>query len=92
MSRFKWCAEYFSTLAARQCVRREIIEADNAYMAQKMAKARLGTCKRVGVRRVATAAPVRIVYADTQRSAKAPMATIIAALTRAVGAPRRTLA
>jgi hypothetical protein len=63
MARFKWHADYFDGPETAGCVRRTIIQADNAGEAEKMAEARLGLCKRVEVRRVATAAPVRVVYA-----------------------------
>jgi hypothetical protein len=89
MAKFKWHADYFSARESGQCVRREILEAQNACMAEILAKARLGACKRVEVRRAATPAPIRIVHADTERRAKAPMATIIAAaLVRAVSTGR----
>jgi hypothetical protein len=63
MARFKWHADYFDGPQTAGCVRRTIIHADNACEAEKMAEARLGLCQRVEVRRVATAAPIRIVYA-----------------------------
>jgi len=69
MARFKWHADYFDGCETPECVRRTIIQADNACEAEKMAEARLGLCKRVEIRRVATAAPVRIVYArETPRN------------------------
>jgi hypothetical protein len=67
MARFKWHADYFDGCGTTECVRRTIIQADNACEAEKMAEARLGLCKRVEVRRMATAAPVRIVYAHEAR-------------------------
>lgn len=66
MTKFRWHADYFDDFASGRCVRRTIIEADNACHAEKSAKARMGGCKRVEVRRVATAAPIRIAYAPEQ--------------------------
>jgi hypothetical protein len=75
MARFKWHADYFDGRATAECVRRTIIQADNACEAEKIAQARLGLCKRVEVRRVATAAPVRIVYAHEAPSSRLTAAT-----------------
>jgi len=63
MAKFRWHADYFDGLTSAQCVRRAIIQADNAGAAEKIAKAQMGLCERVEVRRVATAAPVRVIYA-----------------------------
>ena len=61
MARFRWHADYFDALQAGRCVRRSIIPADNAGEAEKMARAGMGACLRVEIRRVATAAPVRVI-------------------------------
>ena len=73
MARFRWHADYFDDLASTQCVRRAIIDADNACAAEKIATAQMGLCERVEVRRVATAAPVRVIYArEAPRTKIAP--------------------
>ena len=61
MARFRWHADYFDALQAGRCVRRSIIPADNAGEAEKVARAGMGACLRVEIRRVATAAPVRVI-------------------------------
>jgi hypothetical protein len=63
MARFRWHADYFDGPEGDHCVRREIISADNAGEAEKMAVAGMGSCARVEVRRVGTAAPVRVLCA-----------------------------
>jgi hypothetical protein len=63
MARFRWHADYFDGLQSSRCVRRAIIPADNAGEAERIAEAQMGSCARVEVRRVATAAPVRVIYA-----------------------------
>jgi hypothetical protein len=77
MARFKWHADYFDGPATTKCVRRTIIQADNACEAEKMAEARMELCKRVEVRRVATAAPVRIVYAREAPSSELTATEVI---------------
>jgi hypothetical protein len=64
MARFRWHADYFDTLQSGRCVRRAIIPADNAGEAGRIARAQMGSCVRVEVRRVATAAPVRVIFAS----------------------------
>ena len=78
MARFKWHADYFDGPETAGCVRRTIIQADNACEAERMAEARMGLCKRVEVRRVATAAPVRVVYARHAPSTVLAAPTVIA--------------
>ena len=63
MARFRWHADYFDGPEGGHCVRREIISADNAGEAEKLALAAMGACIRVEVRRVGTAAPVRVLSA-----------------------------
>jgi hypothetical protein len=63
MARFRWHADYFAEPEGGNCVRRDIISADNAGEAEKLALAGLGACARVEVRRVGTAAPVRVLCA-----------------------------
>jgi len=48
------------------CVRKTIIEADYGDEAEKIAKAQMGHCDRVEVKRVATSAPARVIYAAKQ--------------------------
>jgi hypothetical protein len=66
MAKFKWHADYFDDGTSGRCVRRAIIEADNACHAEKSAKAQMGLCKRVEVRRMATVSPIRIAYAHEE--------------------------
>jgi hypothetical protein len=87
MARFKWHADYFEGRGTAECVRRAIIEADNACEAEKMAEARMGLCKRVEIRRVATAAPVRIVYAREALSSEPTAAEVISFRANTLTAP-----
>jgi hypothetical protein len=65
--RFNWHAEFFDGPVDRpQPDRRTVIQADNADEAEKIARSQMGTSKRVEVRRAATTAPVRTVYAREQ--------------------------
>jgi hypothetical protein len=64
MARFRWHADYFDALHSGRCVRRSIIPADNAGEAEKIARADMRSCLRVEVRRVATAAPIRVIRAS----------------------------
>jgi hypothetical protein len=81
MARYKWHADYFDHPTSLRCVRRATVEADNAGEAEKIAKAGMGFCKRLEVRRVATTAPVRIVYARDEPRTKSLSAAEIIALT-----------
>jgi hypothetical protein len=85
MTRFRWHADYFDGLQSSRCVRRAIIPADNAGEAERIAEAQMGSCVRVEVRRVATAAPVRVIYA-AQAAAPASQPTGIFSLA-AIAAP-----
>jgi hypothetical protein len=87
MARFKWHADYFDGRETAACVRRTIIQADNAGEAEKMAEARLGLFKRVEVRRMATAAPVRIVYAREAPSSGLTAAEVISFRANVLTAP-----
>jgi hypothetical protein len=69
MARFRWHADYFDGPEGGHCVRREIISADNAGEAERLALAALGACVRVEVRRVGTAAPVRVLFARSPGAA-----------------------
>jgi hypothetical protein len=70
MVRFNWHADYFDALDnGVRSVRRAIIQADNADAAEKIAKGQMGLFKRVDIRRVATAAPVRTVYSHVRLGA-----------------------
>jgi hypothetical protein len=57
MAKFKWHADYFDDVTSGRCVRRAIIEADNACHAEKSVKAQMGLSARVEVWRVATTSP-----------------------------------
>jgi hypothetical protein len=65
MPRFKWHAHYFDGIEGK-AVRKTIIDADYGDEAEKMAKAQMGLCERVEVKRVATSAPARVIYAARQ--------------------------
>jgi len=72
MARFKWHADYFEHRdGSARAARSEMIAADNADEAETIARAGMGACARVEVRRVATAAPVRVVYARAERDPRA---------------------
>ena len=71
MARFRWHADYFDGPEGVHCVRRDIISADNAGEAEKIALTGMGSCTRVEVRRVATAAPVRVIHASKAEPATA---------------------
>lgn len=71
MARFRWHADYFERRdGLGRAVRNEIIQADNADEAAKIARSEMGSCARVDVRRLATAAPVRVIYACDERVAR----------------------
>ena len=63
MARYRWHADYFDGDKAVRSVRSTVIQADNADDAVKFARAEIGACQRVEVRRASTAAPVRVIYA-----------------------------
>jgi hypothetical protein len=63
VGKYRWHAEYFLNTGSLACTKRTIIEADNACEAEKAAKAQMGQFARVEVRRVATAAPIRVIHA-----------------------------
>ncbi|WP_158812709.1 hypothetical protein [Methylocapsa sp. S129] len=71
MARFKWRADCFDGVdKAVRSVRTATIQADNADEAAKIAKAHMGSCKRVEVRRVATTAPAQVIYAREELAVK----------------------
>ena len=64
VAKFRWHAEYFDDLnTAARAVRRTTVEADNAADAEKIARAQMGLCQRVEIKRAATVAPPRVIYA-----------------------------
>jgi hypothetical protein len=82
MPRFKWHAHYFDGIDGdASCVRKTIIEADYGDEAEKIAQAQMGLCERVEVKRVATSAPARVIYAAKQAALKIPVLADIFALT-----------
>jgi hypothetical protein len=90
MARFKWHADYYDSVTQGRCVRRTIIEADNACQAEKDASAHMDGCRRVEVRRVATAAPIRVIHAQVEPRAGLPSPAELVALVagRPLGAER----
>lgn len=68
MARFKWHADYFDCSNTARASVSTIIQADNANDAARLARSALGVFKRVEVRRMGTAAPIRVAYAS-----KAPL-------------------
>jgi hypothetical protein len=69
MATFNWHADYFDLAEGIRSVRRAVIKADNADDAGKIARGQMGLCKRAEVRRAATGAPVRTIYAHERLSA-----------------------
>jgi hypothetical protein len=83
MAKFKWHADYFAGLDKMvPSVRKAMIQADNADDAEKIARAQMGSCMRVEVRRAATAAPVRVIYAHGASGGKIAPAPEILSLAR----------
>jgi hypothetical protein len=81
MARFRWHAYYFDGIDGdASCVRKTIIEADYGDEAEKMAKVQMGLCERVEVKRVATSAPARVIYAAKLAVLKIPPLAEIFAL------------
>jgi hypothetical protein len=71
MTTFNWHADYFDLAEGARSVRRAVIKADNADDAGKIARDQMGLCKRAEIRRAATAAPVRTIYAHEGINASA---------------------
>jgi hypothetical protein len=83
MAKFKWHADYFAGLdKTASSVRKAMIQADNADDAERIARAQMGSCMRVEVRRAATAAPVRVIYANGASGGKTPPTPEILSLAR----------
>jgi hypothetical protein len=77
MAKFNWHADFFDGLdSGLGSVRTVILKADNADEAERIARAQMGFCKRVEVRRAATAAPVRVIYGSKERGDKTHSADI----------------
>ena len=92
MTTFNWHADYFDDRAeGMRSVRRAVIKADNADDAAKIAKGQMGLCKRVEVRRAATAAPVRTIYAREGAGVKILSPADILSLATAHWAPNLDL-
>jgi hypothetical protein len=70
MARYRWHADYFDGDKAVRSIRSAVIQADNADDAAKIARAEMGACRRVEVRRAATTAPVRVIYAREESVAE----------------------
>ena len=88
MAKFKWHADYFDGTDSTRSVRRALIDADNAGRAESIARAQLGRCSRVEVRRLGTAAPVRVIHARQGfLQAFAPMEKVIALMDATQPAP-----
>jgi hypothetical protein len=87
MTKFNWHAEFFDGRDKGSQVRRGMIQADNADDAAKIAKSQMGLCMRVEVRRAATAAPVRIVYAEEEAGVNILSSEEILSMARAPNAP-----
>jgi hypothetical protein len=91
MPRFKWHAHYFDGSDGQAAyVRRTIIEADYGDEAEKIAKAQMGLCDRVEVKRVATSGPARVIYAANQTVLKTPPLADIFALPGTMPESRET--
>lgn len=70
MARYRWHADYFDGDKAVRSIRSAVIQADNADDAAKIARAEMGACRRVEVRRAATTAPVQVIYARAESVAE----------------------
>jgi hypothetical protein len=91
VTKFNWHAEYFDDLTeGSRSIRRAIIKADNADEAEKIAKDQMGECLRVEVRRAATTAPVRTIYARAKAGVKILSPTDLLSLAPARRAPTLT--
>jgi hypothetical protein len=81
VAKFKWHADYFNSPTTTRASVSMILQADNADQAERLARTELGPFRRVEVRRMGTAAPIRVTYAGQARdipSARAAMALPIA--------------
>jgi hypothetical protein len=91
MTTFNWHADYFDSAEGVRSVRSAVIKADNADDAGKIARGQMGLSKRVEVRRAATAAPVRAIYAHEGISTEILSSAEIRSLASAPRAPTVTL-
>jgi hypothetical protein len=75
VARYKWHADYFDFPTTTRASASRILQADNANHAERIAMTAIGAFARVEVRRMGTAAPIRIIYAsEKQGVAFTPMA------------------